>query len=375
MSEATFNLSDAFAAVKHGESARRSILAGSARDVKRASTTTTTDRARDDYLSTRGKRDDGSPDWDALALARDIPTRFAAYVRSARMSRATATTDRATIRTTVADAHDGLNLGMLGYDRADILADAVEIALNWSATLTRDADEPETIHPALTRRLAIKRERERAQRAGIDPREVLPFTLGEMYRAIRSAYKRGLNVFGYWRGGRSVATVNGAGLTLTPSESVKWDRIVRNEQQREQREQRAREDALIAAGWNVERRTIDPERADRLAALVECYPANARRVPLVFAQALVAGHTVGAILDAIEQQTGKRPAEATLTRWAARLSALTGETWRNPAAAPEPVSAAQDDDEAELSRHREQQRIRRYVAHQLHKRGTVAMHP
>jgi hypothetical protein len=218
-----------------------------------------------------------------------------------------------------------LDLDLIGYKREDVLADAIEVAY---ANMLRAED-----HTAnrISRTVRVNRENKRLASARMVER-ALPITRGEVYRAIRYVYKRGLNAFGYTRRG-DVPVFTSTGLEARTSMTVSMERfdatagkIARTAAVKKET---ARIAALRSAGWIVENteHPLTAHYADRMHAIVDAYPAEGGQLPLLLAQALTNGYTVPQFLAEVKAATGKEYAESTLLRWAKQVAQV------NPGAA------------------------------------------
>lgn len=208
-------------------------------------------------------------------------------------------------------------LELIGYSREDLLSDAVEVTLIW---LDTDEDDPAKGEARRERATA-----ENAEMRRVGMTEVaMPFSFGEMYRAINYAYKRGLNQFNYWRSGK-VTELDGAGLIATVPESTVYETEKAQRKQlieaRLLRVKMAEIEAQRADGWVVETSTISPRLAE-LESLKEFYPEGESKMPLALAEALLHGVTITEFIGAVKDSTGKEYAASTITSWANKLGAL-----------------------------------------------------
>lgn len=212
-----------------------------------------------------------------------------------------------------------LNLDLIGHKPEDTLQDALEVALHNLSERPAGA-----VDGRYSRQLRVRKVTAQLRTARMTD-TVLPITRGELFRCVRYVYKRGLNQFAYTMRGQMTVT-DGTKLTPRKAMSVSLEesaaRADKRRQCREADAALARVEKLRAQGWTVEAHVFNPERVDKLDALVAEYPLSAAQLPLRLAQALVAGYSVAQFLVEVRHATGKTYSEQTLMRWASQLAAL-----------------------------------------------------
>ncbi len=152
-----------------------------------------------------------------------------------------------------------------------------------------------------------------------DGSRTLPHTIGDAYRAIRHAYRRGLGFYGYERRGTVIERDDSPrGYTTADSWTVETLRMRgADESQLRARIMQADDDELdeLDDDERAELPMIERRRA-ALATLTRRFPLNADGRMLALATLLTEGYDLG------ELTSGLGLTESTLDRWAHELGAL-----------------------------------------------------
>lgn len=208
------------------------------------------------------------------------------------------------------------DLGFIAYDPEDIVQEAAELlaGAHEYALLTGAEVLPQGERTATGSR-------------------TMPHTIGDGYRAIRSAYRRGLGFYGYERRGKVVERDALATRERADGSAVVVGYTVHESSTVADLRHRGADESSIRATVHAQLETlgtvdipeewIDPadvatvqRRRNALATLARRFPLNADGRMLALATLLAEGYTIGELTDGLELT------ETTLNRWANELGSI-----------------------------------------------------